>query len=76
MENMTFEMAIKRLENIVKDLEMGDLSLEESIKVFEEGIKLSLFCRKELEKADARIKQLLRNAQGEIELVDFDLGED
>ena len=69
---MKFEDALKRLEDIVEQLESGELELEESIKVFEEGIRLAVFCQQELEKADGKIQQLLKNLDGELELVDFE----
>lgn len=72
---MNFEEALKRLEEIVKKLENGDLSLKESIAVFEEGMRLSLYCQEELEKASARIKKLVSRDDGEWELVEFDIGE-
>lgn len=71
MESIKFEEAIKRLEDIVEQLESGELELEESIKVFEEGIRLAVFCQQELKKADGKIQQLLKNLDGELELVDF-----
>lgn len=76
MENISFEKALKRLEEIVRHLETGDLSLDDSIRIFEEGMKLSLYCQQELEKADARIKQLVCNDEGGFELIKFDIEED
>ncbi|SHG64871.1 Exodeoxyribonuclease VII small subunit [Thermosyntropha lipolytica DSM 11003] len=75
MENISFEEALQRLEEIVRKLENGDLSLQESLMVFEEGIKLSFYCQQELEKAEARIKKLLNREDGGWELVPFDIGE-
>lgn len=72
---MSFEEALKRLEEIVRKLEAGDLSLKESIDIFEEGMRLSLYCQEELEKASARIKKLIKRDDGEFELVGFDIGE-
>lgn len=76
MENLKFEDGLKRLESIVNQLESGELDLEEAIRVFEEGIKLSLFCQNELARADAKIKRLLVNLEGELELVEIELDED
>ncbi len=71
MEDMKFEVALKRLEDIVELIESGKLDLDESIKVFEEGMKLSAFCQKKLQMADAKIKYLISNEEnGEIELVE------
>ena len=57
--NMTYEQAIKRLEEIVASLEEGSLSLEASLKLYEEGAKLSEFCHKTLK--DARQKIIALN---------------
>ncbi len=54
----SFESAIKALEKIVEQLESGSLTLEESLKLYEEGVKLSTFCDKELKSAKLRITEL------------------
>jgi len=56
---VNFEKAIKDLEKIVEDLESGDLSLEQSLKTFEKGIKLTRQCQGELEKAELKVKKLV-----------------
>ena len=56
---VNFEKAIKDLEVIVEDLESGDLSLEESLKAFEKGIKLTRQCQGELEKAELKVQTLV-----------------
>ncbi|MCQ2472267.1 MAG: exodeoxyribonuclease VII small subunit [Clostridia bacterium] len=58
MKNMTYEQAIKRLEEIADKLDSGSLSLEESLKLFEEGTKLTTFCNSCLEKAKLKITKL------------------
>lgn len=58
MNEMTYENAIKRLQEIVKKLENGGLALDESVKLFEEGAMLARFCNKELENAEQRITAL------------------
>lgn len=73
MENLKFEDAIKKLGDIVDQLESGELELEESINIFEEGIKLSLYCQQELKKAEGKIQQLVKNLNGEFELLEFEL---
>lgn len=73
MENVKFEDALKKLENIVDRLESGELELEEAINIFEEGINLSLYCQQELKKAEGRILQLVKNLNGELELKEFEL---
>ncbi len=61
MEKINFEEAIKKLEQITAELEKGDLSLDESVKKFEEGIKLSKECNKILEDSEKRINVLINN---------------
>ncbi len=56
-----FEECLQRLEVIVKEMEKGDLPLEQSLKLFEEGVALSASCRKELEEAENRIEILLKD---------------
>ena len=56
---VNFEKAIKDLEVIVEELESGDLSLEESLKAFEKGIKLTRQCQGELEKAELKVQTLV-----------------
>jgi exodeoxyribonuclease VII small subunit len=55
-----FEDCLKRLEEIVDRLEKGDLALEESLALFEEGMKLSNSCRGELEQAEGKVEILLK----------------
>ncbi len=73
MEKPSFELALKKLEESVERLESGELELEESIKVFEQGIELSLFCRRELSQAEGKIQRLVKNLDGELELQDFEV---
>jgi exodeoxyribonuclease VII small subunit len=61
-----FEKSLSRLEEVVKRLESTDLSLDEAMKLFEEGVKLSRECQKELEEAEGRVEILLRKADGKI----------
>ena len=55
-----FEEGLQRLEKLLEQLERGDVPLEQSIKLFEEGVQLSNACRKELEEAEGRIEILLK----------------
>jgi len=55
----TFEAALRRLEEIVETLENGELSLEESIKIFEEGVGLTRNCSRQLEEAEQKVTRLL-----------------
>ena len=60
----SFEAALRRLEEIVETLESGELSLEESIKIFEEGVGLTRTCSKQLETAEQKVTTLLAEAEG------------
>ena len=63
-----FENALKGLEEIVQRLESGDLALEDSLKLFEEGIRLTRVCSDRLEEAEKRIDILLRGKEGNLEV--------
>lgn len=67
-----FEEALNKLEKIVSKLENGDISLEESLKLFEEGIRLSRFCNQKLDEVEKRVEILLKNKDGEIRPQRFD----
>ena len=66
-ENPTFEAALKQLEEIVQRLEKGELALEESLKLYEDGIRLSRLCHAKLEEAEGKIETLMKNARGELQ---------
>ncbi|MBQ9658796.1 MAG: exodeoxyribonuclease VII small subunit [Clostridia bacterium] len=66
-----FEESMDKLENIVTELEKGNLNLDETLKKFEEGIKLSKECNEILQDAEKRITILIENANGDIEESDF-----
>jgi exodeoxyribonuclease VII small subunit len=68
----TFETQLAALERIVRELERGDLPLEESLKLFEEGVKLSRECQERLNQAERRIEVLLRDGEGRPILSTFD----
>jgi exodeoxyribonuclease VII small subunit len=57
-ENLTFEQALAMLEQIVNKLEDGELTLEESVAMFEQGQQLTAFCQQALDSAELRIRQL------------------
>jgi exodeoxyribonuclease VII small subunit len=61
----TFEEQLKTLETVVERLERGDLALEESLALFEQGVGLSDACKKELEAAEGRVEVLLQRGRGE-----------
>ena len=59
-KKISFEEALARLEDIARELEAGELSLEESLKKFDEGVKLAAFCNEKLEEAQQRVDLLLK----------------
>lgn len=71
-EKQTFEGALKRLEEIVGLLEGGEVSLDASIELYEEGLELSRFCASKLKGAEIRFKKLAKSADGQFELTDLD----
>ena len=71
-----FERSLGRLEEVVKRLESTDLSLDEAMKLFEEGVKLSRDCQKQLEEAEGRVEILLKKADGKIVAQPFETEEE
>jgi len=69
-----FEEQLTALEAVVERLERGELSLEDSVRLFEEGIKLSEACKKELEAAEGKIQLLVDKGRGGMQAVDMNLG--
>ncbi len=69
--NFIFEEAFKKLEEIVNQLESGQETLEKSLELFEEGVKLSKICRTKLDNADQKIKELIKKVDNSIELKDL-----
>lgn len=59
-----FETSLKKLEEIVRRLEGGTLSLDDSLKTFEEGVKHAAFCSKKLDEAERRVEVLLKRKDG------------
>lgn len=70
MKKKSFEEALTRLEQITKELEEGDLSLDESLKYFDEGVKLAQFCNSKLDDAQKKVEILLKK-NDTLEPVDF-----
>ncbi len=64
MAEKTFEQAISELESIVDELEQGDISLEESIKKYEKGMKLSKLCNDKLNQVEQKLKKLVKTDEG------------
>ncbi len=76
MAKNSFENNFKRLEMIVKKMESDEVSLEESLTLFEEGIKLSRKCALVLDKAEKKVEMLLVDKNGESKTVPFEPGEE
>ena len=70
--NKDFETSLKKLEQSVSDLENGELPLEQSIKTFEEGVKLTKHCQNLLSKAELKIQKLVESKDGSIDLEAFE----
>jgi exodeoxyribonuclease VII small subunit len=68
----TFEASLEALEQIVRELEQGDLPLEKSLELFEQGIRLSRECQERLSQAERRIEVLLRDNQGRPVVTSFE----
>jgi exodeoxyribonuclease VII small subunit len=66
-----FESALKSLEDIVVQLEAGDLTLDRALELFEEGIKVSRFCSSKLEEAERKVEVLIKTASGEMKETPF-----
>lgn len=69
-----FEESLNKLEAIVAQLERGDLSLEDSVKLFEEGTRLSAECRKQLEEAEGKVEMLVKQRDGAMKREPFGQG--
>ena len=68
----TFETSLEELERIVRELERGDLPLEKSLELFEQGVKLSRACQERLNEAERRIEILTRDSQGRATVSEFE----
>ena len=75
MATVKFEDAMVRLETIVSELENGDLSLDESLRIFEEGVRLSKSCLKLLDDTEQKIEILLKEKDGKRRLRAYTVGE-
>ncbi|HXE08562.1 MAG TPA: exodeoxyribonuclease VII small subunit [Acidobacteriaceae bacterium] len=71
-----FEDRLTQLEQVVEKLERGELSLEESVRLFEEGVKLSDACKAELEKAEGRVQVLVEGRNGKMQTAEMDVDEE
>jgi exodeoxyribonuclease VII small subunit len=75
-KKIDLEKALADLENLVEELESGDLPLEKAMQKFEEGIKLTRNCQAALKEAEQKVEILLKSAGGEESLEDFDTGDE
>lgn len=71
-----FETALKKLEEVVRKLEGGELPLEDSLKAFEEGVKQAAFCSKKLNEAEKRVELLLKQKDGSFASEEFRLDDE
>jgi exodeoxyribonuclease VII small subunit len=71
-----FEKQLAQLETVVERLEKGDLTLDESVRLFEEGMKLSNACKEELEQAEGRIQVLVETKGGTMQVAEMEVEED
>ncbi|MGI6343865.1 MAG: exodeoxyribonuclease VII small subunit [Bacillota bacterium] len=75
-EKLSFEQCLERLEEVVRHLEGGQTSLEESLKLFAEGVELLSSCQEELLAAEKTVQMLIAKAEGEIVRRPFRVGEE
>ncbi len=74
IESLSFEAALKELENIVSRLEQGEVELEESINLYERGQALKAHCEKKLRAAESRLEKIVAGAKGAERAEPLDLG--
>ncbi len=70
-ENITFEAAVKRLEEIVRILESGQAPLDQSLALFEEGVKLTTLCSNKISEAEKKVEMLVKGKNGEVTAEEF-----
>lgn len=71
-QKSSFEDSLKRLEKIVESLESGEISLDDAVDLYEEGIRLSKECSERLKATELRIKKLTKDINGQLELTELD----
>ena len=72
MSEIKFEYALNRLKEIVEELEKGDLDLDKSLQIFEEGIKMSRICSQKLQEAEKKIEILTKDESGKLKAEPFE----
>ena len=70
-ETIDFEQSLRSLEEIVRKMEQGELTLEDSLAAFEEGVRLTRNCQTALQKAEQKVNILVKNSDGEFSPADF-----
>lgn len=75
LKNVTYEDALAKLEESVRHLEKGDLTLEDSLRAFEDGIKWSRVCESKLTEAKGKVEMLVKQANGELAVKSFEISE-
>jgi exodeoxyribonuclease VII small subunit len=76
MKMKDFESSLKQLEEIVTKLEAGDLTLDQALELFEEGVKISRFCNARLEETERKVEILIKGAEGTLVEAPFGEGEE
>ena len=71
-KEIAFETALKKLETIVENLENGDLSLEDALKQYEEGVRMADLCTKRLTEAEKKVEVLMKTNPGKFKTVSFE----
>ncbi len=71
-KEVVFEAALKRLETIVENLEGGEMSLDEALKAYEEGVRMADVCTKRLNEAEKRVEVLLKSGSGKVKTETFE----
>jgi exodeoxyribonuclease VII small subunit len=74
IESLSFEDSYARLEQVIQELEAGDLGLEESIALYEEGVKLAEHCGRKLDSAELSVTQLVSGVEGQVDEAPFEEG--
>lgn len=72
MTKLSFEKAMEQLEQIVQEMESGELSLDNALKKFEEGVRLSKFCSQKLDETEKKITLLMEQTDGSVEEASFE----
>ena len=75
-EPVDFEQSLRSLEEIVRKMEQGELTLEKSLEAFEEGVRLTRNCQTALQKAEQKVNILVKNSDGEFSPADFNPNSD